>query len=145
MKMKLTAQCLMVMLLCGYRAPGEAGNASAPTKPDNTTTTPKTHLVRVMDFEDSGHHLLIWSIAFQALDGQKVRCQLPYGTGFVTFAGLENLKPYELDQRTDFSSLPWFKITIQEGKTVGLRQRPQYRLVGWEKAETKSAEPPPAN
>ena len=99
-----------------------------------------------MDFEDSGHHLLIWNITFQTPDRQTVRCQLPHGAGFVKFAGLENLKPYELDQRTDFSSLPWVKITIQEGKTVGLRDpRPQYRLVGWERTETKSAEPPPAN
>jgi hypothetical protein len=94
-----------------------------------------------MDFEDSGHHLLIWNITFQTPDRQTVRCQLPHGAGFVKFAGLENLKPYELDQRTDFSSLPWFKITIQEGKTVGLRDpRPQYRLVGWERTETKSAD-----
>ena len=92
--------------------------------------------VRIADFADSGHHRLIWNVMFETRAGKRLIVQTPDSAGFRQFAGLGTLRPVDLDNKTDFSSLPWFTIEIDSGKTVGLRRPlPRGRLLTWKTLE----------
>jgi hypothetical protein len=136
-KMKTIARvlCLLVLAVSVCRSDAaERGDSTVPQP--KTPKSVQTYTVRVVDFADSGHHLLIWNITFQTRDGDRVTCQCANTAGFVAYAGLDKLKPHELDRWTDFSDLPLFRIEIELGPTVGLRQpRPIGRLIRWERTK----------
>jgi hypothetical protein len=133
MKMKLIALCFSVITMAGCRSDivnvTDSGLAS-PVAPESVQVCTG----RIVDFADSGHHRLIWNVTLQTVDGDKVTCQVASATGFVEYVGLGKLKPYELDRKPDFSTLPMLRIEIKLGPTTGLREpRPIGQLVAWKK------------
>ena len=134
MKTNLTIMVLCV-LMCGCRSGSQPEVAASPAGSEASPAR-EQHEVRVVDFADSGHHRLIWNVTFEMRTGKRLVLQTPDSAGFRQFAGLGDLRPIDLDRKTDFSGLLWFRIKTESSKTVGLRRPlPSGRLITWEKVK----------
>lgn len=126
-------------------------SATAPTNavPRNAPPVLPGHIgmtedavARVVDFADNGKHLLTWVVTFQKKDGGLLKCMVRQGHPFLKATGLDKMRPFDLDRRSDFSGLPWFNITVGPAtKEIG-------QLLRWEElkdgAEQGAAPLPPA-
>jgi hypothetical protein len=118
-------------------APSTNAVVALPGQPGMTETA----IVRVADFTDSGRVRLVWIVTFQKKDGNVLKCIVRDDHPFLKATGLDKMRPVDLGRKTDFSELPWFKITVGPGtKEMG-------QLLTWEELKDgaeQSAAPLPS-
>ena len=109
---------LMIFLVAGVLMGAVTVPAQPPTHPFEQEQARQplgvyTNIVRIVDLALLPNHAPTWGVTFQTVESNTVRCAILHSHPLIQSNHLETPKMIDLDRRTDFSDLPWYRIVTE--------------------------------